>query len=87
MPKAVTDHIWSIRDKTESEKSGILIPGSGREKPHTATVHSIGSLVKDKDIKASKGKKIIFHKTIGQEIEYGGITYLILHEHEIIGVD
>ena len=87
MPKATGQRVWIIRDEVESEKAGLIIPGSGREKPHTGTIFSIGLLVKDADIKRSKGKKAIFHKNIGQEIDYQGKVYLILFEHEIIGID
>lgn len=85
--KATNKSIWVVRDKPDAEKAGIIIPRQGLEKPHTGTVISIGSLVDDKDIKAAKGKKAIFHKTVGQEIIYKEITYLILQQHEIIGID
>jgi co-chaperonin GroES (HSP10) len=85
--KAANKWVWVIRDKADSEKSGIIIPRSGVEKPPTGEVISIGSLVQDKEIKSSKGKKAIWHKTVGQEITYKGVTYLILQEHEIIGID
>jgi co-chaperonin GroES (HSP10) len=84
---ATNNFVWIIRDKTEAEKSGLIIPGSGREKPHTGEIKSIGSLVRDKNVKAGKGKKGIFHKGVGQEIDYNGTVYLILFEHEILGVD
>lgn len=84
--KAVNNFIFVIRDKTESEKSGLLIPSVGREKPHQGTVISIGSLVRDKEIKGSKGKKVLFHKGVGQEIPFEDNTYLVLNELEIIAV-
>lgn len=84
--KAVNNFIFVIRDKTESEKSGLLTPSVGREKPHQGIVSSIGSLVKDKEIKASKGKKVLFHKGVGQEISFENNIYLVLNELEIIAV-
>jgi len=87
MPRAVGQRVWIIRHKTESEKSGLIIPGQGREKPHTGDIFSIGQLCKDPDVKRSKGKTAIFHKNVGQEIEYEGIVYIVLFEHEIIGVE
>jgi len=85
--KATNKSIWVVRDKPDSEKAGIIIPRQGLEKPHTGEIISIGSLVDDKDIKSGKGKKAIFHKTVGQEILYKEVAYLILQQHEIIGVD
>jgi len=84
--KATNNYIWIIRDKTEGEKAGLILPGSGREKPHQGLIVSVGVLVKDGNIKAGKGKKALFHKGIGMEIDYEGQIYLILQEHEIIGI-
>jgi co-chaperonin GroES (HSP10) len=85
--KGTNKYVWVVRDVPKAEKAGIVIPRQGLEKPHTGTIISIGSLVDDKDIKAGKGKKAIFHKTVGQEIIYQDATYLILQQHEIIGVE
>jgi co-chaperonin GroES (HSP10) len=85
--KATNKWVWVIRDKPDAEKAGILIPRAGVEKLHTGEVVSIGSLVQDKEIKGAKGKKAIWHKTVGQELTYNDVTYLILQEHEIIGVE
>lgn len=85
MPKATGLHVWIIRDAVKTEQAGLLIPGTGREKPQTGRIHSFGDKVTDKDIKTNKWA--IFHKGIGQEIEYQGKTYLVVHEHEIIGTD
>lgn len=84
--KAVNNWVWVIRDETELEDSGFLIPDNGKEKPHQATVFSVGSLVKDREIKASKGKKVLFHKGVGQEISYEDKVYLVLNELEVMAV-
>lgn len=84
-PRATGTYVWIIRDETKSEQSGLLIPGVGREKPHTGTIHSFGDKVTDQDIRTRD--RAIFHKGIGQEIEYGNKLYLVLQEHEIIGTD
>ncbi len=84
--KAVNTVVWIIRDKTESEKSGLVLPSQGKEKPHQGTIISVGGLVKDGNIKNGKGKKALFHKGVGQEIDFEGQTYLILDDIQIIGV-
>lgn len=84
-PKATGLYVWIIRDETKTEQGGLLIPGSSREKPYTGTIHSFGDKVTDEDIITRK--RAIFHKGIGQEIEYDGIVYLVMMEHEIIGTD
>lgn len=84
--KACNEFVLVLRDKTEKESGGVIIPNSGRVKPHTGTIHAIGALVKDPSIKGGKGKKCLFHPTVGWEIDYDGVTYLVLGGHEIIGL-
>lgn len=84
--KAVNTVVWVVRDKTENEQSGLVLPSQGKVKPHQGTIVSVGGLVKDGNIKAGKGKKALFHKGVGQEIDFDGQTYLILDDIQIIGV-
>ena len=85
-PHATNDTVFVIRDKEEAEKSGLLIPGKDRVKPHEGTVLSIGDLVEDKRIRGGKNKKCLFHKGVGQEIEYDGTIYLILESRHVIAI-
>lgn len=84
--KATNEFVFVKRDKVETEKGGLIMPPSGREKPHTGTIVSCGTLVKDGNIKSGKGRKCLFHKTVGFEIEYEEETYLVLLGSEIIAV-
>jgi chaperonin GroES len=83
---ATNNAVFIIRDETQTQKNGLFIPDSGKTKQHTGKVCSIGSLVEDKAIKSSTGKKVMFHAGIGFEIEYEGVTYLVLQGNEIIAV-
>ena len=84
-PKATGTYVWIIRDETKSEQGGLLMLSGSREKPHTGAIHSFGDKVTDEDIKTRE--RAIFHKGVGQEIEYNGTVYLVVQEHEIIGTD
>lgn len=86
MVQATNNFVFVIRDEAEKEKSGLLLPDSGVEKPHHGTVYSTGELVRDKKIKAAKGKKICFHKGVGFPLEIEGEEYLILTDDQVIGV-
>jgi co-chaperonin GroES (HSP10) len=87
MPIKVTNNnVFVIRDKTEGEKSGLILPTAGREKPSEGTIFAVGNLVKDPDIKRGKGKKCLFHKGVGTEIEYQDVVYLHLVDQHIIAV-
>lgn len=85
MIQATNKFVWVVRDKNED--SEFFIPEQGREKPHSGQIVSVGGLVEDKKIRAAKGKKCLFHKGVGFEIEYQGIVYLLLDDQHIIGVD
>lgn len=84
--QATNNAVFVIRDKEETEKAGLLLPGRDREKPHEGTVISIGDLVGDKKIKGAKNKKCLFHKGTGFTIEYGGVEYLVLNSEHIIAI-
>lgn len=84
--QATNNFVFLIRDVVEKEKSGLIIPGQGREKPHRGKIISVGKLVRDPSIKAGKGKSALFHKGIGFEIDYEGQVYLVLRDDEIIGI-
>ena len=84
--KACNNFVLVLRDETETEIGGMIIPGGGREKPHEGTIHAVGSQVQDVEIKAAVGQKCLFHAGIGFEIIYEEIVYLVLGGHEIIAL-
>jgi co-chaperonin GroES (HSP10) len=85
--QATNNFVFIIRDKTEDEIGGLIIPDQGKEKPNSGAIFSIGSLVRDARIKGGKGKTAIFHAGIGFSIAYKEVTYLVLMESEIIGIE
>jgi len=84
--EACNNFVLVLREATEQVKSGMVIPGQGREKPHAGTIHAVGELVEDPKIKAAVGRKCLFHKTVGFDIDYEGIVYLVLQDREIIAL-
>lgn len=84
--KACNEFVLVLRDKTDRDSGGVILPTNSRVKPHSGTIHAIGSLVKDPVIKAGKGKKCLFHPTVGYEITFEEIVYLVLSGHEIIAL-
>lgn len=84
--EATNNYVHVERDELQSESNGLIIPDSGRVKPHTGKIISVGGLVRDARIKNGKGKKALWHKTVGQEIEYEGEIILVLEDIHVIGV-
>ncbi len=86
VPKATNTFVYVIRDEVQKKVNDLIIPGKGRVKPNRGDIFSVGGKVTDPDIKKGKGQKALFHQGVGQEIEVDGTDYLVLFEHEIIGV-
>lgn len=84
--QAVNHYVFVKRDEAKSEADGLIIPSSGKIKPNTGEILSVGNLVKDSRIKNGKGKKALFHATVGQDIDYNGETFLILEDIHVIGI-
>lgn len=75
-----------IRDPEDSEYGGMELPPDARTKPHSGTIHAVGSQVEDENIRSGVGKKCLFHQGIGFELVYEEIVYLVLGGHEIIAL-
>jgi len=84
--QATNNFVFVTREKAESEKSGIYIPDQGREKPNEGIIVTIGDLVQDKKVKASKNKKCLFFKGAGFTVPYQGVEYLVLTSDQIIAI-
>lgn len=82
--QATNDFVFIKREETKNEISGLILPSDGKVKPHTGEIISVGELVGDKKIR--KGKNALWHATVGMEIEYEDVTYLVLTSREIIAV-
>ena len=85
--QATNHYVHVKRDVSVSEKNGLLLPATGKVKPHTGKILSIGSLVKDAKIKSGKGKTALWHQSVGQEITYNEETFLVLEDIHILGVE
>lgn len=84
--KATNHYVHVKRHETETEKGGLIIPTSGRVKPHSGVILSAGPNVKDYQIKNGKGKIALWHSTVGQEMSYDGQDFLILEDIHILGI-
>ena len=78
-------------DVSETTEGGIIIPDTAAEKPQQAEVIAVGKgrpiengEILPLDVKP--GDRVIFGKYGGNEISLGGEDYLIIPEHEILGI-
>ncbi len=72
----------------ETTKSGIVLPGSAKEKPQYAEVVAVGpgGMVDGKEIvmEVKVGDKVLLSKYAGTEVKLDGQEYTILRQNEIL---
>lgn len=74
----------------ETTKSGIVLPGTAKEKPQEAEIIAVGpgGFVDGKEVKmeVKVGDKVLFSKYSGNEIKVDGEEYTILKQDDILAV-
>ena len=72
----------------ETTKSGIVLPGSAKEKPQIAEVVAVGpgGLVDGKEVvmELAVGDQVITSKYAGTEIKLDGVEYTILKQGDVL---
>jgi len=74
----------------ETTKSGIVLPGSAKEKPQVAEIVAVGpgGIVDGKEVKmeVKVGDKVIISKYSGTEVKVDNEEYTILRQSDILAV-
>lgn len=82
--------VIKMMESEETTKSGIVLPGSAKEKPQMAEVLAVGpgGLVDGKEVKmeVKVGDKIIYSKYAGTEVKLDSNEYIIVKQSDILAV-
>jgi len=82
--------VLKMIEAEETTKSGIVLPGSAKEKPQMAEVIAVGpgGLVEGKEVKMELkvGDKVIARKYAGTEIKLDGQEYIVLRQADVLGI-
>lgn len=74
----------------ETTKSGIVLPGQGKEKPQQAEVVAVGpgGVVDGKEVKmeVKAGDKVIYSKYSGTEVELDDEAFIVVKQNDILAV-
>ncbi len=74
----------------ETTKSGIVLPGQGKEKPQQAEVIAVGpgGVIDGKEVKmqVSVGQQVIYSKYAGTEVKLEEDEYIIVKQSDILAV-
>lgn len=72
----------------ETTKSGIVLPGTAKEKPQMAEVIAVGpgGMVEGKEVvmTVSVGQKVIYSKYAGTEVKIDGEELIIVRQNDIL---
>ncbi|HOR86513.1 MAG TPA: co-chaperone GroES [Bacillota bacterium] len=82
--------IIKVIESEETTKSGIVLPGTAKEKPMQGEVLAVGSgeMVDGKKIplELKVGDRVIYSKYSGTEVKMDGNEYLIVRQSDVLAI-
>jgi chaperonin GroES len=82
--------VVKMLESQETTKSGIVLPGTAKEKPQEAVIEAVGpgGTVDGKAVvmEVKVGQKVLIGKYSGTEVKIDGQEYTILKQGEILAV-
>ena len=82
--------VIKMLETEETTKSGIVLPGTAKEKPQIAEVIEVGpgGMVDGKEVKmeVKVGDKVLISKYAGTEFKLDGEEYTILSQSDILAI-
>ena len=77
-------------ESEETTKSGIVLPGTAKEKPVMAEVCAVGpgGVVDGKEVtmQVKVGDKVIYSKYAGTEVKIDSDEYIIVRQNDILAI-
>lgn len=74
----------------ETTKSGIVLPGQGKEKPQQAEVIAVGpgGVIDGKEVvmQVKVGQQVIYSKYAGTDVKLGDDEYIVVKQNDILAV-
>lgn len=70
----------------ETTKSGIVLPGTEKEKPQQAEVVAVGPGTEEVKMEVKEGDKVIYSKYSGTEIKDDEETVIIVSQTDILAI-
>ena len=77
-------------EAVETTKSGIVLPGTAKEKPQVAEIVAVGpgGIVDGKEVSmtVSVGDRVLVSKYAGTEVKIDNVDYTILRQSDILAI-
>ena len=85
--KPLADRVL-VKPAVAEEKTigGIIIPDTAKEKPLKGEVIAVGNGTKDEDMVVKVGDTVLYGKYAGTELEFDGVSYLIMRQSDILAI-
>lgn len=82
--------VLRVMEGEETTKSGIVLPGSAKEKPMQGEVLAVGSgeLIEGKRVplELKVGDRVLYSKYAGTEVKIDGQEYLIVRQNDVLAI-
>ena len=82
----LADRVLVIPAPAEEKIGGIIIPDTAKEKPLQGEIAAVGQGTKDEELILKPGDQVLYGKYSGQEIEYKGEKYMVMHQKDVIAI-
>ena len=87
MIKPLSDRVLILPNPAEEiTAGGLIIPDTAKEKPLAGKVIAVGPGTKDVTMEVCQGDEVLYGKYSGTEVNYGGTSYIIMKQSEILAV-
>jgi chaperonin GroES len=78
--------VIKMLEAEETTKSGIVLPGTAKEKPQIAEVMAAGPGTDEVKMEVKKGDKVLISKYAGTEVKVDGVEYTIVKQSDILAI-
>jgi len=78
--------VIKMLEAEETTKSGIVLPGSAKEKPQVAEVISAGPGTEEVKMEVKKGDKVLISKYSGTEVKLEKEEFTIVKQGDILAI-
>ena len=73
-------------EAVETTKSGIVLPGTAKEKPQEAEIVAVGPGTEDVKMEVTVGDRVLFAKYSGTDVKLEDKEFIILKQDDILAV-
>jgi chaperonin GroES len=78
--------VIKMLEAEETTKSGIVLPGTAKEKPQVAKVMAVGPGTDEVKMEVKEGDRVLISKYAGTEVKIDGEEYTIVKQGDILAV-